>query len=61
LFFVVDCVFDPSNQILGGKVTVFIVLWAATLLTVLLKRGDSHLPLPQMHTGELRANHKPLY
>lgn len=44
LFFVLVCVFDPADQILGGKVFVFIVLWGVTLLNISLKRDDPYLP-----------------
>jgi hypothetical protein len=44
LFFVVVCVFDPADQILGGKVFVFIGLWGVTLLNIFLRRDDPYLP-----------------
>ena len=44
LFFVIVCIFDPADQILGGKVFVFIALWAVTLLNILLRRDDPYLP-----------------
>jgi hypothetical protein len=42
--FIAVCVFDPADQILGGKVFVFGALWGVTLIKILLMRDDLHLP-----------------
>jgi hypothetical protein len=44
LLFVLVCVFDPADQILGGKVQIFVVLWGATLLSLMARRDDANLP-----------------
>src|SRR4051812_11988129 len=44
LFFLLVCVFDPADRILGGKVFVFVALWGVTLLNIFLKRDDPYLP-----------------
>lgn len=42
--FMAVCVFDPADQILGGKVFVFGVLWGVTLIEILLMQDDLYLP-----------------
>jgi hypothetical protein len=44
LVFVIVCVFDPADQIAGGKVFVFGLLWGATAIKFLLARDDLYLP-----------------
>jgi hypothetical protein len=44
LIFVIVCVFDPADQIVGGKVFVFSALWGATAIKSLLARDDLYLP-----------------
>ncbi len=43
--FVILCVFDPADKILGAKVPVFVALWIATLLRMLLVDGRLHFPV----------------
>jgi hypothetical protein len=43
--FVVVCVFDPADKILGAKVPVFVALWIATLLRMALVDGRFHFPV----------------
>jgi hypothetical protein len=45
LVFVAVCVFDPADQILGGKVIVFCALWGVTIFKILVMRDDLFLPL----------------
>src|SRR3954453_2997347 len=45
LTFVIICVFDPADKILGAKVPVFVALWIATLLRMLLVDGRLHFAL----------------
>lgn len=45
LAFVVVCVFDPADRILGWKVPLFVALWIATALSVLQFRADFTLAL----------------
>jgi hypothetical protein len=42
LIFVIVCVFDPADKILGAKIPVFVALWIATLLRMLLVDGRFH-------------------
>jgi hypothetical protein len=43
--FVIVCVFDPADKILGAKVPVFVALWIATLLRMLLVDGRFRFPI----------------
>jgi hypothetical protein len=45
LAFVMVCVFDPADKILGAKVPLFVALWIATLLKMLLVDGRFHFPV----------------
>jgi hypothetical protein len=44
LIFLFVCVFDPADQILGGKVVIFGALWGLTAINVLLTRDRLYLP-----------------
>jgi hypothetical protein len=44
VLFVLTCAFDPADQILGGKVQIFVALWAATLLSLMARPDDVNLP-----------------
>jgi hypothetical protein len=44
LVFVFVCVFDPADQILGGKVFIFVALWGLTAINILLMRDSLYLP-----------------
>lgn len=43
VLFVVICVFDPADQVLGGKVFIFVSLWVVTLVKILLTPEDVNL------------------
>ncbi|HEV2154871.1 hypothetical protein [Bradyrhizobium sp.] len=43
--FVLVCVFDPADRMLGLKVWVFLALWPATLAVAVLTRGTVQLPV----------------
>lgn len=43
--FVLVCVFDPADRVLGLKVWVFLALWPATLAVGVLTRGTIQLPI----------------
>lgn len=45
LAFVLICVFDPADQVLGAKVWVFVALCAATLMTSLVQSEGNPLPM----------------
>lgn len=42
--FLIICIFDPADQIVGGKVLVFVALWAVTLIGILLSGDEIVLP-----------------
>ena len=44
LVFLVVCIFDPADKIVGGKVAVFVAIWIATLVRLTLTRDDIALP-----------------
>ena len=44
LAFVIICVFDPADRILGAKVWVFVALWVATCIAGLLASDEICLP-----------------
>lgn len=43
--FVLVCVFDPADLVLGLKVWIFLALWPATLAVAVLARGRIQLPV----------------
>jgi hypothetical protein len=45
LVFIVVCVFDPANKILGAKVVVFVVLCALTFISVIVARDQAGFPV----------------
>ena len=42
--FVIVCVFDPADKILGAKVWLFVALWVATCIVGLLSSDEARLP-----------------
>ncbi|MBR1120200.1 hypothetical protein JQ628_01645 [Bradyrhizobium lablabi] len=44
LMFVLVCIFDPADQVLRGKVPLFVALWPATLAGCALTREEPYLP-----------------
>jgi hypothetical protein len=42
--FVIVCVFDPADRILGAKVWLFVALWGATCVVCLLSSDQVRLP-----------------
>src|SRR5438105_4009019 len=44
LLFLLTCVFDPANLMLGVKVPVFVAVWLATIVAVVAARGTLDLP-----------------
>jgi hypothetical protein len=43
--FVIVCVFDPADRVLGAKVWLFVALWGATLIAGLLASDEIRLPV----------------
>lgn len=44
LLFVLVCIFDPANLLTGAKLPLFIALWPATAISLVLSRSDVALP-----------------
>jgi hypothetical protein len=44
LVFLFVCVFDPADQILGGKVFIFGALWGLTAINIVSTRDNLYLP-----------------